>query len=97
MAFFDANNLCDAERDDNVEVTVRKYENVMGRSRGMQMEIVEVKMNGNELMDHLIECAKVAIPHEWNVIWNSHARQTCVNTSLGETLNLMTDFSAVLS
>ena len=95
-AFFSSDNICDAERDEDVEVTVRKYENVIGRSRGAQMEIVEVKMNGKELMDHLIQCASLAIPHEWNVIWNSHARQICVNTSKSDTLNLMTDFSAVL-
>ena len=88
--------MCDAERDENVEVTVRKYENVIGRSRGMQMEIMEVKINGNELIDHLIQCASLAIPHEWNVVWSSHARQICVNTSERDTLTLMTDFSAVL-
>jgi hypothetical protein len=85
-AFFSSENLCDAERDEDIEVTVRKYEKVMGRSRGAQMEIVEVKMNGSELMDHLIQCASLAIPHEWNVIWNSHARQICVNTSLRDTV-----------
>lgn len=95
-SFFSSSNMCDAERDENVEVTVRKYENVVGRSRGVQMEIVEVKMNGDELMDHLIQCASLAIPHEWNVVWNSHARQICVNKSGRDTLTLMTDFSAVL-
>ena len=60
------------------------------------MEIVESKMNGNELIDHLIQCALLAIPHEWNVVWNTHARQICVNTSRGDTLNLMIDFPAVL-
>ena len=74
-SFFSSSNMCDAERDENAEVTVRKYENVVGRSRGVQMEIVEVKMNGDKLMDHLIQCASLAIPHEWNVVWNSHARQ----------------------
>jgi hypothetical protein len=47
-AFFSSENLCDAERDEDTEVTVRKYENVVGRSRGAQMEIVEFKMNGND-------------------------------------------------
>ena len=56
--------MCDIERNKDVEVTVRKYENVLSRSRGMQLEIVEVKMNGDEIVEHLIHCAKSAIPHE---------------------------------
>ena len=68
----------------------------MGRSRGMQMEIIEKKMNGDELLDHIIDCALLAIPHEWNVTWNAHARTICVNKSSNAVLNLMTDFSAVL-
>ena len=94
--FFNEANMCNIERSKDVEVIVRKYENVLGRSRGMQYEIVEVKMNGNELIEHLIHCAKLAIPHEWNVKWNAHARTVCVNTSSTEVLTLMTDFSAVL-
>lgn len=35
--FFRKANLCDIERNLDIEVTVRKYENVFGRSRGMQM------------------------------------------------------------
>ena len=62
----------------------------------MQMEIVELKMNGDQLIDHLIHCATLAIPHEWNVIWNAHARTICANKSDDTELNLMTDFSAVL-
>ena len=88
--------MCDIERNKDVEVTVRKYENVLSRSRGMQLEIVEVKMNGDEIVEHLIHCAKLAIPHEWNVKWNAHARAVCVNTSSSDVLTLMTDFSAVL-
>ena len=53
-------------------------------------------MNGDELLDHIIHCAVLAIPHEWNVIWNAHARTICVNKSNNAVLNLMTDFSAVL-
>ena len=68
----------------------------MGRSRGMQLEIVEIKMNGDELIEHLIHCAILAMPHEWNVTWNTQARTVCVNTSLPGALHLMTDFSAVL-
>ena len=62
----------------------------------MQMEVVEVKMNGDEVIEHLIHCATLAIPHEWNVKWNAHARTICVNTSSKDVLTLMTDFSAVL-
>ena len=94
--FFSDSNMCDIERNKDVEVIVRKYENVLGRSRGMQYEIIEVKMNGDEVVEHLIHCAKLAIPHEWNVKWNAHARTVCVNTSFSEVLTLMTDFSAVL-
>lgn len=94
--FFKTENLCNAERNVDCVVTVRKYENVPGRSRGMQMEIVEVKMNGDELLEHLIHCATLAIPHEWNIKWNAHARTICVNTSKADVLTLMTDFSAVL-
>ena len=50
--------MCDIERNKDVEVTVRKYENVFGRSRGMQLEIVEVKMNRDENVVQLIHCAK---------------------------------------
>ena len=60
------------------------------------MEIVELKMNGDQLIDHLIHCATLAIPHESKVIWNAHARTICVNKSDNTVLNLMTDFSAVL-
>ena len=94
--FFSDSNMCDIERNKDVEVTVRKYGNVLGRSRGMQLEIVEVRMNGDEIVEHLIHCAKLAIPHEWNVKWNAHARAVCVNTSSSDVLTLMTDFSAVL-
>ena len=94
--FFSDSNMCDIERNKDVEVIIRKYENVQGRSRGIQYEIVEVKMNGDEVVEHLIHCAKLAIPHEWNVKWNAHARNVCVNTSTSEVLTLMTDFSAVL-
>ena len=94
--FFSESNLCDIERNLDIEVTVRKYENVFGRSRGMQMEVVEVKMNGDQLLNHIIHCATLAIPHEWNVVWNAHARTICVNKSSNAVLNLMTDFSAVL-
>lgn len=94
--FFNEANLCDIERNKDVEVLVRKYENIQGRSRGMQMEIVEVKMNGDEIVEHLMHCAKLAVPHEWNVKWNAHARTICVNTSKADVLTLMTDFSAVL-
>ena len=94
--FFSDDNLCGAERNSDVQVLVRKYENVMGRSRGMQLEIVETKMNGDELIEHLINCAVLAMPHEWNVTWNAQARTVCVNTSLPGALHLMTDFSAVL-
>jgi hypothetical protein len=38
----------------------------------------------------------LAIPHEWNIKWNAHARTICVNTSKPDVLTLMTDFSAVL-
>ena len=41
--FFSELNLCRIERNTDIEVTVRKYENVIGRSRGMQMEIIEKK------------------------------------------------------
>ena len=94
--FFNSTNMCDVERNVDIEVIVRKYENVQGRSRGMQLEIIEVKMNGDELLDHIIQCASLALPHEWNVKWNAHARTICVNKSSNEVLNLMTDFSAVL-
>ena len=94
--FFNENNLCNAERSTGFTVIVRKYENVPGRSRGMQMEIVEVSMNGVELMQHLIQCAKVALPHEFNIKWNTHARQMCMNTYKEGCLNIITDFSAVL-
>ena len=94
--FFNNTNMCDVERNVDIEVSVRKYENVQGRSRGMQLEVIEVKMNGDELLDHIIQCATLAIPHEWNVHWNAHARTICVNKSNNEVLNLMTDFSAVL-
>lgn len=94
--FFDQQNLCNIERNIDIVVVVRKYENVQGRSRGMQMEVVEVKMNGDQLIDHLMHCATLAVPHEWNVVWNAHARTICVNTSGPSVLNLMTDFSAVL-
>ena len=94
--FFSDANLCSAERNIDAQVIVRKYENVLGRSRGMQLEIVETKMNGDELIEHLINCAIIAMPHEWNVTWNAHARTVCVNTSLPGALHLMTDFSAVL-
>jgi hypothetical protein len=48
----------------------------------MQMEIVEDKMNGEEIIEHLIHCAKLALPHEWNVKWNAHARTIySINTS----------------
>ena len=63
--FFNEANMCNIERSKDVEVIVRKYENVLGRSRGMQYEIVEVKMNGDELIEHLIHYhTKLAIPHE---------------------------------
>ena len=62
--FFSQDNLCNAERNSNITVNVRKYENIPGRSRGVQMEIVEVAMNGTELIEHLIQCAIIAIPHE---------------------------------
>ena len=94
--FFNNTNMCDVERNVDIEVIVRKYENVQGRSRGMQLEVIEVKMNGDELLDHIIQCATLALPHEWNVHWNAHARTICVNKSNNEVLNLMTDFSAVL-
>ena len=94
--FFDQSNLCNIERNKDTEVIVRKYENIQGRSRGMQMEIVEVKMNGDEVIEHLMHCATLAIPHEWNVKWNAHTRTICVNTSSKDVLTLMTDFSAVL-
>ena len=94
--FFSDDSLCAAERNSDVQVLVRKYENVLGRSRGMQLEIVETKMNGDELIEHLINCAVLAMPHEWNVTWNAQARTVCVNTSLPGALHLMTDFSAVL-
>ena len=94
--FFSESNLCNIERNLDIEVTVRKYENVSGRSRGMQMEVVEVKMNDDQLLNHIIHCATLAIPHEWNVVWNAHARTICVNKSSNAVLNLMTDFSAVL-
>lgn len=58
--FFADANLCRIERNTDIEVVVRKYENVMGRSRGMQMEIIEKKMNGDELLDHIIDCALLA-------------------------------------
>ena len=88
--------MCNSERNIHFQVNVRKYENIPGRSRGMQLEIVEVSMNGKELIQHLIECANAAIPHEWNIRWNTHARQICINTYKEGTLNIMTDFSAVL-
>jgi hypothetical protein len=94
--FFNQSNLCNAERNESFTVKVRKYENVPGRSRGMQMEIVEVPMNGVELMEHLIRCAVAALPHEFNIKWNTHARQMCMNTYEDGCLNIMTDFSAVL-
>ena len=85
-------NLCKIERNVDIEIPVRKYENVLGRSCGMQMEIVEVRMNGDELMDHLIHCATLAMSHDWNVTWNAQARTVCVNTSPASALH----FSAVL-
>ena len=78
--FFNESNMCNSERNIHFQVNVRKYENIPGRSRGMQLEIVEVSMNGKELIQHLIECANAAIPHEWNIRWNTHARQMCINT-----------------
>ena len=96
LKFFSSANLCNAERNANFVVKVRKYENIPGRSRGMQLEIVEVEMNGEELFEHLIKCALAAIPHEWNIRWNTHMRQLCINTYQDGCLNLMTDFSAVL-
>lgn len=62
--FFEKPNLCNTERNADIEVIVRKYENVQGLSRGMQMEVVEVKLSGDQLIDHLIHCATLAIPHE---------------------------------
>jgi hypothetical protein len=62
----------------------------------MQMQIVEVKMNGDQLLSHIINCATLAIPHEWNVVWKAHARTICVNKSSNAVLNLLTDFAAVL-
>ena len=62
----------------------------------MQLKIVEVVMNGAELIEHLICCALAAIPHESNIKWNTHMRQLCINTYEEGCLNLMTDFSAVL-
>ena len=85
--FFSNTNLCNIEKNVDIEVSVRKYENVQGRSRGMQLEVVEVKMNGEELLGHIIQCATLALPH---------ARTICVNKSNNAVLNLMTDFSAVL-
>jgi hypothetical protein len=95
-AFFATANMCDAERNEHFTVKVRKYENIPGRTRGMQLEIVEVVMNGAELIAHLVRCALVALPHEWNIKWNTHMRQLCINTYEEGCLNLMTDFSAVL-
>ena len=88
--------MCDAERNEHFTVKVRKYENIPGRTRGMQLEIVEVVMNGAELIAHLVRCALVALPHEWNIKWNAHMRQLCINTYEEGCLNLMTDFSAAL-
>jgi hypothetical protein len=72
--FFNQANLCNIERNKDVDVLVRQYENIQGRSKKMQMEIVRVRMNGEEIIEHLIHCAKLALPHEWNVKWNAHAR-----------------------
>ena len=94
--FFLEPNLCKIERNVDIEILVRKYENVLGRSHGMQMEIVEVRMNGDVLIDHLIHCATLAMPHDWNVTWNAQARTVCVNTSPASALHLITDLSAVL-
>ena len=88
--------MCNIERNVDIEVTFRKYENVQGKSRGMQLEVAEVKIYGEELIDHIIQCATLAISHKWNVTWNAHARTICVNKSNNKVLNLMTDFSAVL-
>ena len=95
-AFFAEANMCNTEKNENFTVNVRKYENIPGRSRGMQLEIVEVPMNGLELIEHLVQCAIVALPHEWNIKWNTHMRQLCINTYEDGCLNIMTDFSAVL-
>ena len=68
--FFNEDNLCNAERDPGFSVIVQKYENVSGRSRGIQMEIVEVKMNGVELITYLIHCA---IMQHWLQDCSAHA------------------------
>ena len=55
-----------------------------------------VSMNGVELIQHLIQCAKVALPHEFNIKWNTHMRQMCMNTYEEGCLNIMTDFMAAV-
>lgn len=95
--FFSEANMCNAERNPDCFVTVRRYEDIPGRSRGVQKEIVEVEMNGVELMEWIQECAKAAIPHMWDDNWNTHARQLCLNNSDEKTLNVMCDYSALLS
>jgi hypothetical protein len=56
--------LCNIERNKDVDVIVRKYANIQGRSKKTQMEIIEVRMNGEEIIEHLIHSAKLALPHE---------------------------------
>lgn len=87
--FFSGPNLRKIERNIDIEILVRKYENVVGRSRGMQIEIVKVRMNGDELIDHLIHCATLAMSHD-------SLEMSGVNTSPASALHLMTDFTAVL-
>lgn len=88
--------MCDAERNPECLIIVRKYKDILGRSRGVQKEIVEEEMNGVELIEWIQECAKIAIPHMWNDKWNSHARQLCLNKCDVDTMNVMCDYSALL-
>lgn len=93
--FCNENNMCSAESNINCTVLVRHYADFYGRSRGIVKEITEKEMNGEELIQWLIECLKKAIPHRWDDQWGAHARQLYLNTSDDKTATIMTDFAAL--
>ena len=47
----------------------------------MYGEVWKVKLNGDQFIDNLKHCARLAVPHEWNAIWNANAQTVCENTS----------------
>jgi hypothetical protein len=57
--------------------------------------VVEVKMNGKQLMAHLREVLRKYLPHRWAAKWDLHNRQRFLETFPAGTLSMMTDFSAM--